>query len=143
MDMSRILPAGLVAALLVAVGTAGALRHRRADDSADVTASLKDLLANGDLPELRAAAVVGLARTGDRAVLPLIIKAIEDDDPLVAGRAVGAAQHLLGVRYETGGMPWDRGERRRLAALARADLSALEGSDRAWWAAHTVQGATW
>lgn len=111
--------------------------------AADTVACLKELLARGASSDVRAAAVVGLARTGDHSVLPLIVAAIEDDDPLVAGRAVAAAQHLLGVRYGVEERPFDREERRRLAAMARADMAALDGPGRAWWEAHTVQGATW
>jgi len=179
MDIPRLPLAGLVAALLMAVGIAGVFRQRlvvespgdlartaihggKPDDraraaarlaavaarppdgmAADTIACLKELLLKGDRPEVRAAAVVGLARTGDRTVLPLIVAAIEDDDPLVAGRAVGAAQHLLGVRYGTDEKPFDREARRRLAAMAKADMAALDGPGRTWWDAHTVQGATW
>lgn len=121
-----------------------ALAARPQDGNASATlACLKEVLAKGELPEARAAAVVGLARTGDRSVLPLLVAAIEDDDPLVAGRAVAGAQHLLGVRYGVDERPLDRDERRRLAKMARADMAALAGPGRAWWQAHTAQGATW
>lgn len=111
--------------------------------SAETIACLKEVLSRGDRPEVRAAAVVGLARTEDRSLLPLLVAVIEDEDPLVAGRALAAVQHLLGVRYATDERTFDREERRRLAGMARADMAALDGSGRAWWEAHTVQGATW
>ena len=117
--------------------------HARPRGSGDVIASLQDTLANGRTPEVRAAAIVGLARTADRAVLPLLVEAIEDDDPLVSGRAVAAVQHLLGVRYEVAEQPLDRGDRRRLAGMARSDMAALDGPGRVWWEAHTVPGGTW
>jgi len=110
---------------------------------ADVIAGLRDALDHGQTSEVRAAAVVGLARTGDRGLLPLVVAAIEDHDPLVAGRAVAAAQHLLGVRYGVEDRPLDREECRRVAAMARADMAALDGPGRAWWESHTVQGARW
>ena len=115
----------------------------RPDRSGAVIASLQDTLANGRNPEVRAAAIVGLARTADRSVLPLLVEAIEDDDQLVSGRAVAAVQHLLGVRYEVDEQPLDREDRRRLAGMARADMAALDGPGRAWWEAHTVPGVKW
>ena len=115
----------------------------RPEGSGDVIGSLQDTLANGRTSEVRAAAIVGLARTADRSVLPLLVEAIEDDDPLVSGRAVAAVQHLLGVRYELDEQPLDREGRRRLAGMARSDMAALDGPGRAWWVAHTVPGGTW
>jgi hypothetical protein len=79
----------------------------------------------------------------DPALLPLLVEAIEDDDPLVSGRAVAAVQHLLGVRYELDEQPLDREDRRRLAGMARSDMAALDGPGRVWWEAHTVPGGTW
>ena len=115
----------------------------RPDGLADVIAALRQSLREGRSAEVRAAAIVGLARTGDRGVLPLLVTAIEDADPLVAGRAVAAAQHLLGVRYELPERALDHDDRRRIAEMARADMAALDGPGRAWWEAHTIQGATW
>jgi HEAT repeat protein len=117
-------------------------RARPVGSSGDVIASLQDTLANGRTSEVRAAAIVGLARTADRSVLPLLVEAIEDDDPLVSGRAVAAVQHLLGVRYEVDEQ-LDREDRRRLAGMARSDMAALDGPGRAWWEAHIVPGGTW
>jgi HEAT repeat protein len=111
--------------------------------SGALIASLQETLANGPTSEVRAAAIVGLARTGDRSVLPVLVDAIEDEDPLVSGRAVAAIQHLLGVRYEMDEQPLDREDRRRLAGMARTDIAALDGPGRAWWEAHTVPGGTW
>lgn len=115
----------------------------RPNGSGPVIASLQETLTNGRSPEVRAAAIVGLARTGERSVLPVLVKAIEDDDQLVSGRAVAAVQHLLGVRYEVDEQPLNREDRRRLAGMARADMAALDGPGRAWWEAHTVPGGTW
>jgi HEAT repeat protein len=115
----------------------------RPNGSGQMIASLQETLTNGRSPEVRAAAIVGLARTGERSVLPVLVKAIEDDDQLVSGRAVAAVQHLLGVRYEVDEQPLNREDRRRLAGMARADMAALDGPGRAWWEAHTVPGGTW
>jgi HEAT repeat protein len=115
----------------------------RPNGSGPMIASLQETLTNGRSPEVRAAAIVGLARTGERSVLPVLVKAIEDDDQLVSGRAVAAVQHLLGVRYEVDEQPLNREDRRRLAGMARADMAALDGPGRAWWEAHTVPGGTW
>lgn len=109
----------------------------------ELIAGLRNALANGHTAEVRAAAIVGLARTEDHAQLPLLVAAIEDDDTLVAGRAVAAVQQLLGVRYEMTGRPFDKEERRRLAGMARADMAALGGAGQAWWKSHTLPGATW
>ena len=115
----------------------------RSNGSGPMIASLQETLTNGRSPEVRAAAIVGLARTGERSVLPVLVKAIEDDDQLVSGRAVAAVQHLLGVRYEMDEQPLDREGRRRVAGMARTDMAALDGPGRAWWEAHTVPGGTW
>ena len=112
-------------------------------DRQELIAGLRDALANGRTAEVRAAAIVGLARTEDRAQLPLLVAAIEDDDMLVAGRAVAAVQQLLGVRYEMTGRPFDKEERRRLAGMAREDATALDGAGLGWWKSHTLPGATW
>lgn len=119
-----------------------ALAARPCADGADeLIACLTETLMHGRSPDVRATAVVGLARTGNRSVLPLIIAAIEDEDLLVAGRAVAAVQHLLGVRYGVEERPFDQKERRRLAGMARADMAALEGPGKAWWESHTIQHA--
>jgi hypothetical protein len=110
---------------------------------AEVITGLRNALANGHTPEVRAAAIVGLARTGDRSVLPVLVGAIEDDNPLVAGRAIAAVQHMLGVRYGVDERLPDQEERRRVAAMAQSDMAALDGPGRAWWEAHTLQGKTW
>lgn len=115
----------------------------RPDGAADIIAALRRTLQEGGSAEVRATAIVGLGRTGDRRVLPIVVTAVEDADPLVAGRAVAAAQHLLGVRYEVPERALDRDDRRRIAEMARADTAALDGPGRAWWEAHTIQGATW
>jgi len=130
-------------AALAAQPRSPARSQARSEGSEDVVASLRDTLANGRTSEVRAAAIVGLARTADRSVLPVLVAAIEDDDPLVSGRAVAAVQQLLGVRYELNERPLDREDRRRLAGMARSDMAALDGPGRAWWEAHTVPGGTW
>jgi hypothetical protein len=131
------------AATRLAALAARAQPHARPRGSGDVIVSLQDTLANGRTSEVRAAAIVGLARTADRSVLPLLVEAIEDDDPVVSGRAVAAVQHLLGVRYEVDEQPLDREDRRRLAGMARSDMAALDGPGRVWWEAHTVPRGTW
>jgi len=115
----------------------------RPQGSGELIASLQSTLANGRTAEVRAAAIVGLARTADRAVLPLLVDAIEDNNPLVSGRAVAAVQQMLGVRYELDDQPLDSDDRRRLAGMARADMAALDGPGRAWWESHTVPDGTW
>jgi len=110
-----------------------------AENAEELIACLTETLMHGRSPDVRATAVVGLARTGHRSVLPLLVATIEDEDPLVAGRAVAAVQHLLGVRYGVDERPFDQTERRRLAGMARADMAALDGPGKAWWESHTVQ----
>lgn len=134
--------AGLTAALVCGAGVA---LRQPADSSppgavsagsADID-GLRRAVAHASSAEVRAAAVVDLGRTADRSVLPLLVEKIEDDDPLVAGRAVAAVQHLLGVRYPIDEWPLDRAGRRRIAAMARSDVAALAGPGRSWWEAHT------
>lgn len=115
----------------------------RPEGRAEVVAGLRETLRSARSGQARAAAVVGLARSGDRSVLPLIVAAIEDHDPLVAGRAVAAAQHMLGVRYGVDERPLDREDCRRIADMARADMAALDGPGKDWWDSHTIPGATW
>ena len=50
---------------------------------------------------VKAALLPGFARRRDYEAMPLIIQAITSDSVILSGRAVAAAQHLLGVRYET------------------------------------------
>jgi len=51
--------------------------------------------------EVKAAILPGFARRRDYSAMPLIIQAITSDSVILSGRAVAAAQYLLGVRYES------------------------------------------
>ena len=51
--------------------------------------------------EVKAAILPGFARRRDYSAMPLIIQAITSDSVILSGRAVAAAQCLLGVRYES------------------------------------------
>ncbi|NBT13668.1 MAG: hypothetical protein EBS56_08830 [Planctomycetia bacterium] len=136
-----LLPAGMCAGVVLAVVLAtGFMRPRVPSDAAPQPAAIDDLRTVVQRPgptDARVAAVVELARASDRAALPLLVATIEDDDELVAGRAVGAVQHLLGVRYPLEDWPLDKAGRRRIAAMAREDLAALDGRGKAWWDSHT------
>ncbi len=50
--------------------------------------------------EVKAALLPGFARRQDYDAMPLIVEAITSDSIILSGRALAAAQHLLGVRYE-------------------------------------------
>jgi len=112
-----LLPAGVCTGVVLAVVLAtGFTRPRMPSDAAPEAAAIDDLRTLVQRPgptDARVAAVVELARKSDRAALPLLVATIEDDDELVAGRAVGAVQHLLGVRYPVGEWPLDKAGRRR------------------------------
>ena len=101
-----------------------------------VIEDLREVVQQRGPTDARGSAVVELARSMDRAALPILVATIEDDDELVAGRAIAAVQHLLGVRY-----PLDKAARRRIAAMAREDMAALDGPGKAWWETHTKQPA--
>ena len=51
--------------------------------------------------EVKAALLPGFARRRDYDAMPLIVQAISSDNVILSGRAVAAAQYLLGVRYES------------------------------------------
>ena len=50
--------------------------------------------------EVKAALLPGFARRRDYEAMPLIVQAITSDSVILSGRAVAAAQYLLGIRYE-------------------------------------------
>lgn len=84
-------------------------------------------LAAAATAEQKAAAIVEIARSRHYDALPQLLTAIEDGNPAVAGRAVAAVQHLLGVRYEVKpGYLNSPKERRQLATLAREDWAKLQ-----------------
>jgi hypothetical protein len=77
--------------------------------------------------DAKAAAIVGIAREGQYSAMPQLIVAIEDGDPIVAGRALAAVQHLLGVRYEfEPSCLKSPKERAALASMARKDWASLQ-----------------
>jgi hypothetical protein len=102
---------------------------------------LREVVQQRGPTDARSSAVVELARSNDRAALPILVATIEDDDELVAGRAVAAVQHLLGVRYPLEEWPLDKAARRRIATMAREDMAALDGPGKSWWDTHTRQPA--
>jgi hypothetical protein len=137
--------AGVCVCIVLPVALAtGFMRERTPSATAATPAVIDDLrevVQQRGPTDARSSAVVELARSMDRAALPILVATIEDDDELVAGRALAAVQHLLGVRYPLEEWPHDKAARRRIAAMAREDMAALDGPGKAWWETHTTQPA--
>lgn len=77
-------------------------------------------------PLTRATLIVGLARSKQYEAVPLLLTAMEDDNPVVAGRAIAAIQYLLGVRYPVDQKRLrDPKHRQELAGMAREDWQKL------------------
>jgi len=62
--------------------------------------SVRDVFIKSKVPEVRAAAVQGLGRKRDFDTLPKLIDAMEDESPLVRGRAGAAVRRIVGLNYE-------------------------------------------
>lgn len=77
-------------------------------------------------PQTRAMLIVGLARSHQYEAVPLLLAAMEDEHPVVAGRAIAAVQQLLGVRYPVDQKRLrDPKHRQELAGMAREDWQKL------------------
>ncbi len=137
--------AGVCVGIVLPVGLAASfMRGRTPSATASRPAVIEDLreaVQQRGPTDARLTAVVELARSKELAALPILVATIEDDDELVAGRAIAAVQHLLGVRYPLEEWPLDKAARRRIAAMAREDLAALDGPGKTWWETHTKQPA--
>lgn len=57
------------------------------------------VLNESNQPTVRAAVIQGLAAQWDYDTVPLLMGAVEDSSPLVAGRAGAAVERLLGMDY--------------------------------------------
>jgi HEAT repeat protein len=62
--------------------------------------SVRDVFRQSKSPEVRAAAVQGLGRRRDVNSLSALIDAMEDESPLVRGRAGAAVRRIVGLNYE-------------------------------------------
>lgn len=62
--------------------------------------SVRNVFRQSKAPEVRAAAAQGLGRTRDIDSLPALIDAMEDESPLVRGRAGAAVKQIVGLDYE-------------------------------------------
>ena len=77
--------------------------------------------------DVKAALLPGFARRRDYDAMPLIVQAITSDSVILSGRAVAAAQHLLGVRYETSiNQLQDPSFRKEIADLVMQDWQNLQ-----------------
>ncbi len=63
------------------------------------TEHLQRVLAKGNSPAVRATAIQGLAKQWDYDSMDPIIDALNDDDPLVRGRAGRAVERMLGMQF--------------------------------------------
>jgi hypothetical protein len=132
---------GIVLPVALATGFMGGRTPSASAPRPAVIEDLREAVQQRGPTDARLTAVVELARSKERAALPILVATIEDDDELVAGRAIAAVQHLLGVRYPLEEWPLDKAARRRIAAMAREDMAALDGPGKAWWETHTKQPA--
>lgn len=62
-------------------------------------AELKNELASGESAMVRADAAVRLGGKGDITLVPELLKAMEDPDPLVRGRAAASVAELIGGNF--------------------------------------------
>ena len=62
--------------------------------------SVRSVFRQSESAEVRAAAVQGLGRVRDVDTLPELIDAMEDESPLVRGRAGAAVRRIVGLNYE-------------------------------------------
>ena len=77
--------------------------------------------------EVKAALLPGFARRRDYDAMPLIIQAISSDNVILSGRAVAAAQYLLGVRYESSvNQLHDPSFRKNIADMVMQDWQQLQ-----------------
>ena len=77
--------------------------------------------------EVKAALLPGFARRRDYNAMPLIVQAISSDNVILSGRAVAAAQYLLGVRYESSvNQLRDPNFRKEIADMVMQDWQQLQ-----------------
>ena len=77
--------------------------------------------------EVKAALLPGFARRRDYDAMPLIVQAISSDNVILSGRAVAAAQYLLGVRYESSvSQLHDPSFRKNIADMVMQDWQQLQ-----------------
>ncbi len=64
------------------------------------TEHLQRVMIKSNSPAVRATAIQGLARQWDYDSMDAIIDALDDDNPLIRGRAGRAAERMLGLRFD-------------------------------------------
>jgi HEAT repeat protein len=108
------------------------LGRRREDD---VLVVLRSVIVHDPAPQVRGAAAISIARLRSYKDVPLLIEVAEKDDDLdVQGRAVGAVESLIGLKfgYNGRGTPEERAEAlarmRNVAPKAAALLERSRGS---------------
>ena len=77
--------------------------------------------------EVKAALLPGFARRRDYDAIPLIVQAISNDNVILSGRAVAAAEYLLGVRYQSSiNQLRDPNFRKEIADMVMQDWQQLQ-----------------
>jgi hypothetical protein len=61
--------------------------------------SVVEAFKQTDSADVKAALLPGFARQQNYTAMPLIIDSVKADSPVLSGRAIATAEHLLGVRY--------------------------------------------
>ncbi len=94
-----------------------------ADGGPEATDKLRALLAPGEPPEVRAAAVTGLVQRRDWQSMPRFLDLLADDALVVRGRAAAAVVQLMGrdFGFDPAAPP---AERARKAAAMRREFDA-------------------
>ena len=81
--------------------------------------------------EVKAALLPGFARRRDYDAIPLIVQAIGSDNVILSGRAVAAAEYLLGVRYQSSiNQLRDPNFRKEIAGMVLQDWQQLQNYPR-------------
>lgn len=75
-----------------------AVRLAQMDGSALV--SLREVFEQSRTPEVRAAAITGLATQWDYESMPKLLDAMDDESPVVRARAVAAVQTMMSLNYD-------------------------------------------
>ncbi len=60
---------------------------------------LRDVLEKGDSKEERAVAAAKLGEMRDEESMPMLLRAMEDPDPVLRGRAAAAVRKIMGADY--------------------------------------------
>lgn len=100
-----------------------------ADRAAESPQRLREVYRQSDSPEVRAACISGMAQTWEYESMDDLLAALDDESPLVRGRAGSAATRMLGIDFLY--KAHDPPEKRQLAAKRmRAAWQSMQTSGK-------------